>query len=65
MNQNLPQEIVEHVVTETKIFERSELWNRPWWMDNRFGKFIVKSAWDILRHKQLKDECLSKIWMQG
>lgn len=64
MYQHIPHDIVEHVDTKIKIFERFELWDRHWWMDNSNGRFFVKSASELLRHKKHKDENIVKLWMQ-
>lgn len=64
MVQILPQEITEHVLSEIKIFEQSNLWHMPWWVATSSGRLTVKSAWDIERHKEHKNKNIAKNWIK-
>lgn len=61
MYKHLRPVIMEHVNAKIKIFERSKLWDRPWWMNTSTGRFSVKSTREILRHKRRKDKLIVKI----
>lgn len=42
-----------------------DYWNTPRWMRTSSDKFIVSSAWRILRHREPSNPELVKLWTKG
>lgn len=63
--QYLPQEIAEYTQQHLSITGNIERWDRPWWMPNSSGDFIVKSAWDMIRRKREIQQHFQEIWIKG
>ncbi|XP_070032084.1 uncharacterized protein [Nicotiana tomentosiformis] len=67
-----PDNILEHL---HKIFARlfwitkeegsEEYWDRPYWMPTSSDKFIVSSAWQILRHSANPNPKFKHMWIKG
>lgn len=50
LDQSFPEDILDHIRHEVPFENSDEFWDKPWWMPTSFGKFMVSSAWKMLRH---------------
>lgn len=50
----LSEEMIEHILENIIPKVEECAMDRPWWMGNSCGTFIVKSSYECLRHKKEK-----------
>lgn len=65
MQDHLPNNIVEHVRLNMQYIRQSGQGDKAWWTLSSTGKFTVKSAWELLRHRADFSEDFEKIWVKG
>ncbi|XP_060190723.1 uncharacterized protein LOC132619998 [Lycium barbarum] len=65
LQQLFPMDIVDHILEELHFHEPKEEWDRPRLMMTASGKFIVGTAWELLRSKAVKSDVFKNMWISG
>lgn len=60
-----PEYVVKQVEEKIGNLMRTEHIDRPWWMLTGAGKFIISSAWNLLRSRDNLLPHYDKIWVKG
>ncbi|WMV40714.1 hypothetical protein MTR67_034099 [Solanum verrucosum] len=65
LRQYVSDEMVERIVENINPLIEEEERDKPWWMGDSSGTVSVKSAWNLLRHKNERLEIFNYIWNKG
>jgi len=61
----ISEEMTKYIVHNIRPTVEGQATNRPWWMGNSNGIFLVKSAYECVRRKKEKEWWWSSIWSKG
>lgn len=61
----VPEDIVNHIISKVKAPADENGKDRPWWMLEAKGNFIVRSAWQYTRHKEQPNKIMKDVWVKG
>ncbi|XP_070035343.1 uncharacterized protein [Nicotiana tomentosiformis] len=65
MDETFPENIADHIKTNIHYNVHEEQWDRPYWMPTTSSKFIVGSAWSIMRHRAEYKLEHKQMWTKG
>lgn len=58
------EEVCNHVQHNLMGENGLKEWDMPWWMPNSFGKFTLKSAWEIMRQVKEIQKDFKILWIK-
>lgn len=65
LEQVLPIDIVDHIITNTSPVVHSDMAGVVWWLPQVNGQFTTKSAFDIIRRRKENIWWVENIWIKG
>lgn len=65
MEQYFPIDIANHIRQEVGFEKGDDYHDTPKWMPTTSGRFMVSSAWEILRHRATVNAEYKMLWTKG
>ncbi|XP_059285202.1 uncharacterized protein LOC132038567 [Lycium ferocissimum] len=60
--QYIPKEYVKHVIETIPPPQVTDELDKSWWLLEKNGSFSVKSAWEYVRHREVKMDIYNQMW---